>query len=67
MTKTMVTNSIASIIQDTKRDKVTLVLKPEYSMRGLKLSSSEEMCLLTIYSEIMKAKIGRLVEEDDGK
>lgn len=63
----MVSNNIASVIQDTKRDKVTLVLNSEYSMRGLKLSASDEMCLLAIYSEMMKAKMGRLLEEDDGK
>lgn len=59
----MVSNSIASIIQDTKYGKVSFVLKPEYSMRGLKLSEADEMFLLTIYTELIKAKIGRMVEE----
>lgn len=60
----MVSNSIASIMSDTKRDKVIISLHPDYTMRGLKLSESDEMCLLTIYTEIIKAKIGRTVEDE---
>lgn len=54
----MVSNKIASIIQDTKRDKVTIVLNEQYRMRGIKLSVDDEMLLLSIFSELIKSKIG---------
>ena len=60
----MVSNSIASIMPDTKRDKVIISLNTDYTMRGLKLSESDEMFLLAIYTEIIKAKIGRTVEDE---
>lgn len=53
----MVSNKIASIIQDTKRDKVTIVLNEQYRMRGIRLSVDDEMLLLSIFSELIKLKI----------
>lgn len=60
----MMYNSIASIIQDTRRNKVTLVLNPIYYTIDFKLSESDEMCLLLLYTELIKAKIGRTIENE---
>lgn len=59
----MVSNTIASIIQDTKRDKVTIVLNEPYRMGAIKLSVDDEMLLLSIFSELIKSKIGAMTND----
>lgn len=59
----MVSNKIASVVQDPRRNKVTLVMNPKYSTTDFKFSESDEMCLLLLYTELIKAKIGDIVEE----
>lgn len=53
----MITNNIASIMSDTKRDKVYLVLKEPYIMRGIKLTEEEEMALLAMFSMFVQKKV----------
>lgn len=59
----MVSNKIAHVIQDLERNKVEIVLNPNYATTDFKFSESDEMCLLLLYTELIKAKIGDIVEE----
>lgn len=60
----MVSNEIASCISISSEGKTTLVLHNMYKCRNIKLTHDDETLLLAVFTEIVKPKIGGVVEND---
>lgn len=57
----MVTNDIGTITM--YKDKLTITLKPTYTLRGIRLDAEEELYILALFSSFIKEKAQRQIEE----